>query len=247
MGIRFFCPNVHKLNVKDFQAGQTGICPFCGVKMPIPLESTRLSSKQRRSLHVGGDVLDAVASPTMTQQPEGCTDFSEGDSPIFVDHGCAAAPAKIGTVPQPTSKMGTAPQTGWPAVASRVISRDPLAEEGDVVWYVHPASGGQFGPAAADVMRAWIVEGRVAADSLVWHEGWRNWQVAGGVFSQLSSANALSEPQPGQAELVGTSARPKGAANYRHKRPNTVQIVFIASLALTVIVLFFIFYAIFNQ
>jgi len=33
MGIRFFCPNGHKLNVKDFQAGQTGICPFCGVKM----------------------------------------------------------------------------------------------------------------------------------------------------------------------------------------------------------------------
>ena len=26
-------------------------------------------------------------------------DVAEGDSPIFVDHGCAAVPAKIGTVP----------------------------------------------------------------------------------------------------------------------------------------------------
>ncbi len=45
MGIRFYCPNGHKLNVKEFQAGRKGICPFCGVKMRIPLESTRPSTK----------------------------------------------------------------------------------------------------------------------------------------------------------------------------------------------------------
>ena len=48
MGIRFYCPNGHKLNVKTFQAGQKGICPVCGVKMQIPLESTRPSSRQQR-------------------------------------------------------------------------------------------------------------------------------------------------------------------------------------------------------
>jgi hypothetical protein len=26
--------------------------------------------------------------------------FVKGDSPIFADHGCAAVPAKIGTVPK---------------------------------------------------------------------------------------------------------------------------------------------------
>ena len=230
MGIRFFCPNGHKLNVKDFQAGQTGICPFCGVKMPIPLESTRLSSKQQQSLHAGGGMAGAVASQTVAWQPGGCTDFSEGDSPIFAD-----------------TKMGTVSQSAWPMGTGRVISGDPLDEEGDVAWYVHPASGGQFGPAAADVMRAWIAEGRIAADSLVWHEGWRNWQKAGKVFPQLSHDHALSDPEPGQPKLVDTSAWPKGAANYRHKRPNTVQIVFIASLTLTVIVVFFILYAISRQ
>ena len=40
MGIRFLCPNGHKLNVKQFQAGQRGICPFCGVKIIVPAEST---------------------------------------------------------------------------------------------------------------------------------------------------------------------------------------------------------------
>ena len=48
MGIRFNCPNGHKLNVKAFQAGQKGICPVCGAKMQIPLESTRPSSREER-------------------------------------------------------------------------------------------------------------------------------------------------------------------------------------------------------
>ena len=38
MGIRFYCPNGHKLNVKTFLAGRRGICPHCGVKLIIPTE-----------------------------------------------------------------------------------------------------------------------------------------------------------------------------------------------------------------
>ncbi len=45
MGIRFYCPNGHKLNVKSFQAGRRGICPHCGAKVQIPTESTRPGSK----------------------------------------------------------------------------------------------------------------------------------------------------------------------------------------------------------
>jgi hypothetical protein len=54
MGIRFYCPNGHKLNVKQFQAGQTGFCPTCGAKMQIPLQSTRPSSRQEESRSPGG-------------------------------------------------------------------------------------------------------------------------------------------------------------------------------------------------
>lgn len=36
MGIRFHCPNGHKLNVKSFLAGKKGVCPDCGVKLRIP-------------------------------------------------------------------------------------------------------------------------------------------------------------------------------------------------------------------
>ncbi len=205
MGIRFFCPNGHRLNVKDFQAGQTGICPFCGVKMPIPLESTRRSSKQRLSLRQEGDAVGNVTSQTIVRQP---------------------------TKPSPLKQA---------------ISPDPLAEAGEVVWYVHPPSGGQFGPAAADVMRAWIAEGRIGVDSLVWHEGWRDWQIAGNVFPQLSPPAGQSDEEPETPKLVIASVSSSGAPNLRRKRTNTVQIVFVVSLTLAVIVLFFIFYAIFKQ
>jgi len=39
MGVRFECPNGHKLNVKAFLAGKRGICPHCDSKFIIPLTS----------------------------------------------------------------------------------------------------------------------------------------------------------------------------------------------------------------
>jgi len=39
MGIRFLCPNGHKLNVKAFLAGKRGICPKCDAKFLVPAES----------------------------------------------------------------------------------------------------------------------------------------------------------------------------------------------------------------
>jgi hypothetical protein len=39
MGIRFLCPNGHKLNVKSFLAGKRGICPDCDAKFIVPMES----------------------------------------------------------------------------------------------------------------------------------------------------------------------------------------------------------------
>ncbi|MDZ4659243.1 MAG: DUF4339 domain-containing protein [Bythopirellula sp.] len=39
MGIRFYCPNGHKLNVKSFLAGKRGICPDCDTKFIVPAVS----------------------------------------------------------------------------------------------------------------------------------------------------------------------------------------------------------------
>lgn len=40
MGIRFLCPNGHKLNVKSELAGKRASCPECGAKLVIPAADT---------------------------------------------------------------------------------------------------------------------------------------------------------------------------------------------------------------
>ena len=69
------------------------------------------------------------------------------------------------------------------------LPADPIAEAPTAVWYVRPPSGGQYGPAKGDVLRKWIAEGRVSADSLVWREDWTDWRDAGKLFPSLASAN----------------------------------------------------------
>jgi hypothetical protein len=39
MGIVAYCPNRHRVKVKEDLAGRKGICPTCGVRFRIPLES----------------------------------------------------------------------------------------------------------------------------------------------------------------------------------------------------------------
>ncbi|MGD9634015.1 MAG: DUF4339 domain-containing protein [Pirellulales bacterium] len=107
MGIRFLCPNGHKLNVKAELAGKRGSCPECGAKLTIPAAS---------------------ASPQ-------------------------EAPA---------------------AAAAVVVEAAPTG----AAWYLRSAAGEQVGPLSELQFRAWIAGGRLAADTLVWREGWAEWKPA---------------------------------------------------------------------
>ena len=44
MGIRFECPNGHRLHVKAFLAGKRGICPDCDARFFVPTESGGLAT-----------------------------------------------------------------------------------------------------------------------------------------------------------------------------------------------------------
>lgn len=63
---------------------------------------------------------------------------------------------------------------------------DPLADSEDAVWYVRPTSGEQLGPADNMAVRGWLASGIITADSLVWRNGWPEWQRADSIFAQLS-------------------------------------------------------------
>lgn len=211
MGIRFYCPNGHKLNVKAFQAGLTGFCPYCGARTVIPTKSTRLSSR-RRSKGQGIDTPDESELAVRAGDPPASTSAS-------ADMARGENSAEQGKLPE--------------------VRNDPLGDSGDKVWYVRPPLGGQYGPAVADVMRVWIAEGRISADTFVWREDWSEWRTAGRVFPHLSAtleafdaAAAWSEPilAPGSSPF-STSRAPSPKS----------QAAVIGILALIVLILFILF------
>src|SRR6187402_2516092 len=69
MGIRFSCPNGHKLNVKEFLAGKRGVCPQCGAKFIIPMPDS--ASAIETPLPVGvaqSQSIEIAVSPAPTGQ-----------------------------------------------------------------------------------------------------------------------------------------------------------------------------------
>jgi hypothetical protein len=176
MGIRFYCPNGHKLNVKAFQAGQRGLCPDCGVSVDIPLVSTRPSSKSRNS----------HPQDHASVEPEvillGDESMQRIEEPTPIPGNAVSRPRVIAAVS--------------PTHVPKASSTDAISETPNAVWYARPPAGGQYGPAPGDVMRNWIAEGRISGDTFVWREGWRDWRRAGEVFP------ALAQPEDAYADLA---------------------------------------------
>lgn len=213
MGIRFHCPNGHKLNLKAFLAGKKGKCPKCNVKILIPERSEPgLDSDIEEPQQEAAKPAVAVAKPPTiagtapTVVPPGAARQSGIATPVMPVGGYPAM-----TAPPPiTTTMPAGPPYAAPVVAMPVGrapsppmppppppgSVDPIAENPAATWFVRPPSGGQFGPARGEVMRKWLTEGRVTADSLVWREGWIDWLSATEVFPQLgkSAPNMFGTP-----------------------------------------------------
>jgi hypothetical protein len=280
MGIRFFCPNGHKLNVKAFLAGQKGICPYCGCKVDIPLESVRSPSKQHAQQHPQGGATPSAAAPSaavvmphsfeepfpMPAQPdEAAPHMSEPAAPPASSAGAAAPPAMppkpaapapasvpaesaAAPVAIPLSAAAAAPSHAAPAAPSAPTPPavrssgppDPLLESPDAVWYIRPPSGGQFGPAVATVMRTWLQEGRISADSLVWREGWRDWQEAIGVFPQLRGDDlaVYGAAIPALAPVIAAAPAAEPAVQpVRRPQSHLVHVLIIVALVVILCVL----------
>ena len=185
MGIRFECPNGHKLHVKSFLAGKRGICPQCDARFRIPQESQ-------------------IPKGAPRLRPEANSAVSESAPAVAADSTTAVAPAPAASHAGPLPEVapreieplpsGETTETD-PEVGQR-SSGDPIDEAPEAVWYVRPPTGGQYGPARGDVMRRWIVEGRVSVDTLVWREGWPDWLSAGQLFPSLSEDEPESDSSP---------------------------------------------------
>ncbi len=187
MGIKFDCKHCgQSLHVKDHLAGKRGICPHCQGKIEIPSVSEE----------GGGDAGTATASVELRTAVVGTAAPQAAQPAVTTVHVGAA----------------TVPTNGAQAVSAKSPEgvSDAIAEGPHLQWYVlPPGSITKYGPAAGDMMRNWVAEGRVPADSLVWREGWPQWRPAAEVFPQLRQALLPQAP----ATMVGaTPAAPEAVA-----------------------------------
>jgi hypothetical protein len=191
MGIRFLCPNGHRLNVKAHLAGQRGICPECGVSMGIPQTSTTETSSGVKNASEDAEtaaesVAAAVAESTNSKpagNASGTTSRRSGNhlkgaTPRVASDRSANSPGP--SMPNTPTKPPKAQQT--PSVST--------------LWFVRPPAGGQFGPADETTLMRWIHEKRIVADTYLWREGWPKWCRAGDVSSSLPEPVSLTVATP---------------------------------------------------
>jgi hypothetical protein len=262
----------HKLNVKSFLAGKRGVCPKCGNGVDIPLESQiTKQAKTAKPVAVTSAASGVpIVSPSPGDGPAGISASANHRDPLPTFEAPArakkplsrkavspsagapldTAPADPGrlAVPMQPARDREALRPATPVATPVEVARpepvpvDPIDEAPDAIWYIRPSSGGQYGPARGDIMRKWMGEGRVSADSLVWREGWDDWSTAVDVFPELgagitppvsapASPASFTSPAAGAAS-AGTALRP------RRRNSAIVAVTVVAVLGLMCIALF---------
>jgi len=255
MGIKFHCPNGHKMHVKSFLAGKKGICPKCGVRVEIPpvsdAESPPPSALENpASTSVATDDLTPAETSIGKPRPPAfgldisapsaeAAGFSETpDAPLELDEGLDLETLDDASVlaPQPPDRMSVARQGASPSSGDATLR--PLSEAllpasvagvpqaSNASWYASLPNGTTVGPISAGAVLQGLQQGKFTADSLIWRDGWGQWQPLGSVLSQLSETAAVGAGQGSTAraddplsEALG--GQPTGSSSFVHGRRRT--------------------------
>lgn len=208
MGIRFYCPNGHKLNVKSELAGKVGICPKCQARMTIPTESVCEATGKGASEGTAADATfgtsdengERLGGEAAGTDAQNTTSVDEPSGKFFLNG--ERAEAALGDVLR-RAVDGSA-QNG--RGSARFDDAEPLRDP-RLLWYVRSRDNQQYGPATGDVMTSWINERRIGPQTLVWREDWSAWQEAGRVFPELERVFAGVETAPSEnGSASGASA-----------------------------------------
>ena len=184
MGIHFVCHHCSfALHVKDFQAGKRGKCPSCSGSFRIPTGDSSYSSA----------LDDAIENPNVTKVKQAFQKINSLKSPSRTSDSSGSI--SIALEPNPTAiqksskeKLQTVPpfdksdrnEPLLPIALPIALSQSPGAK-----WFVRPPTGGQFGPAPAQILISWVTESRITADSLLCQEGTDKWQVASELLPEM--------------------------------------------------------------
>jgi hypothetical protein len=170
MGIVSFCPQGHRVKVKDALAGKKGICPTCGARFRIPLASVEppapaAAGGEAAPLPLAAIVsLEAATAERLPRAvPLGSAAAAVHDDFFDADHD--EQPAAERPAPIPTL-------------------HPLIAERPDLVWCHAEPGGTASEPLGAEAMQAWLSSGRPAAGALVWRADWAEWRPLAAAFPE---------------------------------------------------------------
>ncbi len=263
MGIRFFCPNGHSLNVRSELAGEIGFCPYCQVRMLIPTESMRQSGER----FVEGVSKTAEARPKKGSEslgregtPRACATVdgqridnvngSRMDLPV-----AASVDSPVGEIIRQVASAGVAGRGGTSREETN-DSSEVVVNDANALWMVS-VRGQEYGPATIEIIQSWINQRRIAPKTLVWRQGWKSWKEAQDVFSemknfsesQISTSAELrgNNGQRGSGQSEETNEERKERLMRRKKKALTTTVVICSLIALCLVLLVALILILFKQ
>lgn len=177
MGIVAYCPNGHRVKVKDELAGRKGICPQCQVRFRIPRGEAGASGR---------------ATPRADGYPVARVVSLDPAVAAGLPRAVAIAPAAGAWAseqveqPAPPGAVSAAGQGGQPAAPKSL--HPALAERPELTWSVAVPGGEASAPMSAEAMQSLLDAGGLTGAELVWREGWADWVAIGLVFPECLPA-----------------------------------------------------------
>ena len=200
---------------------------------PLEKSGGEKSGGEKSGGEKSGGEKSGETPPTTAQDPSSAASTSS----ILERQTGEIGPRNKVTQDESAPELPPIPAAGTPETRRPKSAFD---EAPNASWFVRPTSGGQFGPADANAMKSWLSEGRVGRDSLVWREGWEEWESAEKIFEL--EFQGFSEPKNSTPSVVNSKPEATSGSNIAYhqmarKKAKTMGIILIVALLLLSVVL----------
>ncbi len=200
MGIEAYCPNGHRIKVKDSLAGKKGVCPTCGMKFRIPSETGQQEASPSKPVAGAGFETPfpsaADASPPLARLlsldpkivatlpravPRDAAALRGPQQPVAAPSDSPAWPAFDQQPESLQSESLFDPAPAWNVPAPPHL-HPAIADREDLVWSIAFAGGEPTPPMSAESMQAWLDSQQPTGEEYVWRSDWPEWLPFGDVF-----------------------------------------------------------------
>lgn len=174
MGIVSFCPQGHRVKVKDVLAGKKGICPTCGARFRIPKVSAPPPAVTPAAAALPLATVVSLDATEAERLPRAVPFDLPAAKPVMP----AATAVEVEHLPEATAE----PVEFEEDAAHVVVLHPAIAERVDLAWCHAVPGGAASEPLGAEAMQAWLDSGQAVAGALVWRADWPEWRPLRAVF-----------------------------------------------------------------